>query len=55
MPGEMHFFPDVEGLLLISILLIMILGISFLCICFDGELVEAIASLLNGHIVGLCR
>ena len=55
MPGEMHFFPDVEGLVLAFILLITILGISFLCICFVGELVEAIASSLAGHIVGLCR
>ena len=50
MPGEMHFFPDVEGLLLITIL-----GISSLCIRFDGELVEAIALSFAGHIVGLCR
>ena len=55
MPGEMHFFPEVEGLVLAIILLITILGIPSLCICFFGELVEAIASSLAGHIVGLCR
>ena len=55
MPGEMHFFPDVEGLVLAFILLITILGISSLCICFVGELVEAIASSFAGNIIGLCR
>jgi|GEM_PF-4540168 len=37
MPGEMHFFPDVEGLLLISILLITILGYTiFVYLFFRG-------------------